>query len=51
MNKKLVFSLGGISWAHFLSHFFLMVLPPIFPLLLETYPYLTNTKLGLLVSM
>lgn len=51
MQKKSIFSLGGVSWGHFLSHFYLMVLPPIFPFLLEKYPFLTNTNLGLLVSM
>lgn len=51
MQKEYIFSLGGVSWGHFLSHFYLMILPPIFPFLLEKYPFLTNTNLGLLVSM
>ena len=40
---------GSVSSGHFLSHFYLLSLPPLFPQLLDAFA-LTNTQLGLIVA-
>lgn len=44
------FVIGTVSVAHFLSHFYFLVFPPIFPLLKDEFA-VTNTQLGLLFSL
>lgn len=43
-------TLAVVSGGHFLSHFYFLTLPPLFPLLRGEFG-LTNTQLGLIVSM
>lgn len=43
-------TVGVVSGGHFLSHFYLLVLPPIFPLLRTEFG-LSNARLGLLISV
>lgn len=43
------FVVGSVSSGHFLSHFYLLSFPPLFPQLLEAFS-LTNTQLGLIVA-
>ncbi len=43
-------TIGLVTGGHFLSHFYLLVLPPLFPLL-RAEMELTNAQLGLLVSV
>jgi MFS family permease len=44
------FVIGTVSVAHFLSHFYFLVFPPLFPLLREEFG-VNNTQLGLLFSL
>lgn len=44
------FVVGVVSGAHFLSHFYFLVFPPLFPLLRTEFGA-TNTELGLLFSL
>lgn len=43
-------TVGLVTGGHFLSHFYLLTLPPLFPLLRTEFA-LSNARLGLLVSM
>ncbi|MFB6195678.1 MAG: MFS transporter [Haloplanus sp.] len=43
------FVVGMVSGGHFMSHFYLLAFPPLFPFILDTLP-LSNTELGLIVS-
>lgn len=43
-------TVGLVSGGHFLSHFYLLTLPPLFPLIRAEFT-LSNAELGLLVSM
>jgi len=43
-------TLAVVSGGHFLSHFYFLVLPPLFPLLRDDFG-LNNTELGLVVSV
>lgn len=44
------FVVGMVSGGHFMSHFYLLAFPPLFPLVRDTFG-LSNTELGLIVSM
>lgn len=44
------FVIGTVSVAHFLSHFYFLVFPPLFPLFRAEFD-VTNTQLGLLFSL
>ena len=44
------FVIGAVSVAHFLSHFYYLVFPPLFPLFREEFG-VSNTELGLLFSL
>lgn len=44
------FTLSVVSGGHFLSHFYLLAFPPLFPLIRREFA-LNNTELGLLVSV
>jgi MFS family permease len=44
------FVVGTVSVAHFLSHFYLLVFPPLFPLFRAEFD-VSNTQLGLLFSL
>ncbi|MDZ7700927.1 MAG: MFS transporter [Halobacteriales archaeon] len=44
------FVVGAVSLAHFLSHFYFLVFPPLFPLFREEFG-VSNTQLGLLFSL
>lgn len=46
-NRRFV--VGSVSSGHFLSHFYMLSFPPLFPQLLDTFS-LTNTQLGLIVA-
>ena len=43
------FTVGAVSGGHFLSHFYNLALPPLFPMLREEF-VLSNTELGVLVA-
>lgn len=44
------FTVGVVSGGHFFSHFYLLTMPPLFPLLVEDFA-VDNAELGLTVSM
>jgi len=44
------FVVGSVSVAHFLSHFYFLVFPPLFPLFVDDFG-VSNTQLGLLFSL
>jgi len=44
------FVVGSVSVAHFLSHFYFLVFPPLFPLFVDEFG-VSNTQLGLLFSL
>lgn len=50
MRDEWWFVVGVVSGGHFLSHFYILTFPPLFPLLQAEFG-LNNTQLGLLVSV
>ncbi|MFC7216094.1 MFS transporter [Saliphagus sp. GCM10025334] len=50
MSPEFLRTAGVVNGGHFLSHFYLMSLPPLFPLLATDFNA-TNAQLGILISM